>query len=392
MKVLHVIPSIASVRGGPSVVVRTIARYLVQRGLEVDIATTDDNGRERLLVDQHLPIREDGVVYWIFPRQTRFYQISIPLTRWLRKHVCDYDLVHIHALFSYASVAAAFFAKSAGVPYVVRPLGTLSQWGMRNRRRFLKKMSFRLIESYILRGAARVQFTSEQEALEARLLGVDHNPIVIANPVEPSLLGVTRGGFRAAHPELDNRTIVLFLSRLDAKKGLDLLLPAFASVRRKHADAILVIAGDGETMFVANLKEQARRLGIDSGIIWAGFLLGEAKDVVLADADIFVLPSYSENFGVAVVEAMGAGIPVIVSDQVGIHREVSEAEAGLIIQCVPEQLEIALTKMIADRQLRTRMGRNARELACQFAPEIVTDQLIETYEGICNKHGEPVAA
>ena len=392
IKLLHVIPSIASVRGGPSVVVRTMARCLVQRGLEVHIATTDDNGRERLLVDQHLPIREDGVVYWIFPRQTRFYQMSIPLTRWLRKHVCEYDLVHIHALFSYASVAAAFFAKSAGVPYVVRPLGTLNQWGMRNRHRFLKKMSFRLIESSILRGAACVQFTSEQEALEARLLGVDHNPIVIANPVEPSLLGVTRGGFRAAYPELDNRTIVLFLSRLDAKKGLDLLLPAFVSVRRKHPDAILVIAGDGDAMFVADLKEKARRLGIDSGIIWAGFLRGEAKNAVLADADIFVLPSYSENFGVAVVEAMGAGIPVIVSDQVGIHREVSGAEAGLVIQCVPEQLEMALTKMIADRQFRKKMGRNARELACLFAPEIVTDQLIETYEGICNKHGEPVAA
>jgi len=392
MKVLHVIPSIAFVRGGPSVVVRTMARYLVQRGLEVDIATTDDNGRERLLVDRQLPLREDGVVYWIFPRQTRFYQMSIPLTRWLRKHVCEYDLVHIHALFSYASVASAFFAKSAGVPYVVRPLGTLNQWGMRNRHRFLKKMSFRLIESYILRDAARVQFTSEQEALEARLLGVDHNPIVIANPVEPSLLGVTRGGFRAAHPELDNRTIVLFLSRLDTKKGLDLLLPAFASVLRHHQDAILIIAGDGDAMFVADLKEQARQLGIDSGIIWAGFLRGEAKDLVLADADVFVLPSYSENFGVAVVEAMGAGIPVIVSDQVGIHREVSGAEAGLVVQCVREQLEIALTKMITDRQLRTKMGRNARELACQFAPEIVIGQLMETYAGICNNHGAPVAA
>ena len=372
--------------------VRTMARYLVQRGLEVHIATTDDNGRERLLVDQHLPIREDGVMYWIFPRQTRFYQMSIPLTRWLRKHVCEFDLVHIHALFSYASVAAACFAKSAGVPYVVRPLGTLNQWGMRNRHRLLKKMSFGLIESRILRGAARVQFTSEQEALEARLLGVDHNAIVIANPVERSPLGVTPGGFRLAHPELDNRTIVLFLSRLDAKKGLDLLLPAFASVRRKHPDAILVIAGDGDAIFVADLKEQARRLGIDSEIIWAGFLQGETKNAVLADADVFVLPSYSENFGVAVVEAMGAGIPVIVSDQVGIHREVSEAEAGLVVQCVPEQLEIALTKMIADRQLRTTMGRNACELACQFAPEIVTDQLMETYAGIRNNHGAPIAA
>ena len=145
-------------------------------------------------------------------------------------------------------------------------------------------------------------------------------------------------------------------------------------------------------MFVADLKEQAHRLDIDSGIIWAGFLQGEAKNALLADADVFVLPSYSENFGVAVVEAMGAGIPVVVSDQVGIHREVSGAEAGLVVQCLTEQLETALTRLIADHQIRTKMGRNARELARQFAPEIVTDQLIETYAGICNNHGEPVAA
>jgi glycosyltransferase involved in cell wall biosynthesis len=83
---------------------------------------------------------------------------------------------------------------------------------------------------------------------------------------------------------------------------------------------------------------------------------------------------------------------VIVSDQVGIHSEVSGAEAGLVVQCLPEQLETALTKTIADRQSRTRMGRNARELACQFAPEIVTDQLIETYAEIRNNHGERIAA
>ncbi len=113
---------------------------------------------------------------------------------------------------------------------------------------------------------------------------------------------------------------------------------------------------------------------------------------MLADADVFVLPSYSENFGVAVVEAMGAGIPVIVSDQVGIHREISGAQAGLVVQCLPEQLETALTKMIADRQIRTKMGRNACELACQFAPEIVTDQLIDTYAGIRNNHGGSIVA
>jgi glycosyltransferase involved in cell wall biosynthesis len=122
MRVLHVIPSIGPVRGGPSVVIRTMAKCLAKAGIEVHVATTDDNGRGRLNIAGSAPVVEENVTYWIFPRQTRFYTFSFPLTRWLWKHIGEYDVVHIHALFSYTSVAAALCAKVAGVPYIVRPL------------------------------------------------------------------------------------------------------------------------------------------------------------------------------------------------------------------------------------------------------------------------------
>jgi len=392
MKLLHIISSIGPARGGPSVVIRTMARCQARRSLEVDVATTDDNGKERPAIRERLPVREDGVNYWIFPRQTRFYQVSIPLTIWLRRHVSDYDLVHIHGLFCYSSVAAAICAKSAGVPYVVRPFGTLNQWGMQNRRRALKKLSFRVIESRILRSAARVHFTSEQEALEAQQLGVDHKNLVIANPVELPPAGIAPRSFRAFYPELRDRLIVLFLSRLDAKKGLDLLLPAFSNVLKGHPGTTLVIAGDGDAAFVARLKETARRLGIDSEVIWAGFLQGEEKIAALADADLFVLPSYSENFGVAVVEAMGAGLPVIVSDQVGIHRDISQAHAGSVTPCNAGDLANTLAMLIENREMRALMSANARELARQFSPEAVTEQMIAAYAAICNDRRKTIAA
>ena len=393
MKVLHVIPSIGPARGGPSVVIRTMTRSLAAAGLEVHVATTDDNGSSRSAGPKTLPTIEDGVRYWIFPRQTSFYLFSLPLTRWLRRHVSEYDVVHIHALFSYAAAAAAICARIAGIPYVVRPLGTLNQWGMSNRRRRLKKLSFHWIESRILKGAAVVQFTSEQEALEARQLNVLHHHVVIPNPVDfTAPADQIRGEFRSRHPEFTDKTLVLFLSRFDKKKGLDLLFPAFASVLKVRPEAILILAGDGDAAFVSTLRDLSRRLGIESSVRWTGFLGGEEKRALLADADLFVLPSYSENFGVAAVEALGAGLPVIVSDQVGIHAEISEAGAGMVVACAVPPLEAALLELLSDPRIRRRMGDNAIRLARRFSPDTVAAQLVETYARIHHQHGQPVAA
>src|SRR5437016_4448252 len=154
MRVLHVIPSVGPLRGGPSTMMRTTARSLVQAGVEVDVATTDDNDDSRLEVAHCRAVVEQGVTYWYFPRQTRFYTFSWPLTRWLRRNVKNYDLVHIHALFSYAAIPAAFWASYYQIPYIVRPLGVLNVLGMHKRRPWLKKISYHLIEKRIIRGSA----------------------------------------------------------------------------------------------------------------------------------------------------------------------------------------------------------------------------------------------
>ena len=134
--------------------VRTIARALAQSGIETHIATTDDNGPTRLDVPCGGPTIEDGVTYWYFRRQSRFYKFSWPLTTWLARNIGTFDIVHIHALFSYAAAPAAFCAQRSHVPYLVRPLGTLNRWGMMHRRPGLKQVSFRLIETPILRDAS----------------------------------------------------------------------------------------------------------------------------------------------------------------------------------------------------------------------------------------------
>jgi glycosyltransferase involved in cell wall biosynthesis len=394
MKVLHVIPSVSPLRGGPSVMLRTMTRGLVQAGIEVDVATTDDNGPERLHGVNSKPVIEAGVTYRYFPRQTKFYTFSWLLTRWLAQHVRDYDLVHIHALFSYAAIPAAYWARRHRVPYIVRPLGVLNHWGMKNRHPWLKKVSLKLIESRIIAGASAIHYTSEQERLEATKLRVKQRCIVIPNAAEiPIHCGnLARGQFRAQNPELTDRFIILFLSRLDSVKGLDILLPAFARLRTNYPQARLVIAGKGDSCFTKQLRCEADQLAIRD-IFWAGFLTDEEKWAALADADIFVLPSYSENFGVAAVEAMACGVPVVVSDQIGVYREVSAARAGVVVPCRSAELAQALDKLAHDPALRAEMGENGRQLARRkFFPEAVTGSLLSLYQNICTATGKGVRA
>jgi len=382
LKVLHVIPSVSPRRGGPSMVIRTMTRGLAERGVQVDVATTDDDGAGRF-EGRPSPAVESGGTYRFFPRQVRFYLFSLPLNRWLGDHLREYDLVHIHALFSYPATVAASWARKYGLPYIVRPLGTLNRWGVENRRPWLKQLSLRMVERRILAGAAAVHFTSAQEELEARVQGAITRPVIIPNAIELSdFREAGPGWLRAAYPQLDGRRIVLFLSRLDPKKGLDLLLSAFHEVRRQHPEAALVVAGDGDRDFVSSLHRQAQQLGLGRDIVWAGFLEGKQKVTAMREADVFVLSSYSENFGVAVVEAMACGLPVIVSDQVGIHHEISASGAGLVVPCEKDRLANAILHVLGDDGLRSRLAQNGIALSQTYSVEAVMDQLIRLYRDI----------
>lgn len=382
MKILHVIPSLSPNRGGPSVAIRAMAEAVTCNGIEVHVIATDD-GQAHSTISLEVPLVENDVTYRYFRRQIGFYTFSWPLTRWLWQHVHEYNLLHIHSLFSYATLPAAWFAYWRGVPYIIRPLGHLNRWGMENRRANLKRFSLRWIEGPILQRATMIHFTCEQERLEAQdvgitgsaviaPLGIDTTPFQQLPPVE---------AFIAFHPKTQNKVRLLFLSRIDPKKGLDLLLSAFAQLRQSYSDIVLVIAGDGNAAYLTELKALTQQLGIADAIIWTGFLTGQAKLAALAAADLFVLPSYSENFGIAVVEAMAAGLPVVISDQVGIHHEVSKSNAGLVTPCTKEPLVAALRKLIANASQRQRLGSNGRQLVNEFfSQEAMTRRLSAMYE------------
>ena len=378
-KVLHVIPSVAAIHGGPSVMIEMMARGLLASGVDVHIATTNDDGAGLLNVPCGVPVVRDGLTSWYFPRQLSFYKVSLPLQTWLSESVANYRLVHIHALFSHSSWAAARAARAAGIPYLVRPLGVLNRWGMENRRPWLKKMSFRYLEKPMIEGAALMHYTSEQEREEASRLGVTAKSEIIPNPVPTTGATGVADRFLDKYPALRGKKVVLFLSRIDRKKGLDLLFPAFELVRAHHPDAVLVIAGAGDETLTAALRARS------PDVLWTGFLAGEDKADAFAAADIYILPSWSENFGVSVVEAMAAGCPVVVSDQVAIHTDIANAEAGLVAPCKVPAIAGALTQLLSDERSRKAMGSNAIGLTqTHYSPAAVTAKLLDVYRSILN--------
>jgi glycosyltransferase involved in cell wall biosynthesis len=396
-----------------------IERALAGAGVNVTVATTDDNGPgKHMAVPLGQELNGGGSSRLYFRKQTEFYKVSLPLWRWLRGNFQKFDLIHIHALFSFTSIAAARCARSRGIPYIIRPLGVLNRYGMTKRRPALKSISFRFLEKPLLRHAAAVHFTSQQEKIEAELLfqsrpsrrgeGRGEDGTISASrdfsasafsSTDPDSLVIPLGldinsfqklpnaeEFFKLWPNAAGRNIILFLSRLDPKKGLDLLIDAFAELKARCATACLVIAGDGAAPFVHTVKQRAEKLGVTKDILWTGFLEGDRKLAAFAAAKIFVLPSYSENFGIAAVEALAAGVPTVLTNGVGIAPAVRENDAGLVVGPNAAEIAAAAERLLSDPALAEKFSANGRELARNhFSLEAMGAALKACYERIVNQ-------
>lgn len=359
-------------------------RVLADQGIHVETATTDDDGPGCRMSSPKIVLLEgnEKIRRRYFRKNTEFYKCSWSFGRWILQRVRDYDLVQVHALFSFTSVIAALAARAAGVPYVVRPLGTLEDYGLRNRRPLLKKLSLYCLEGPIIRHAAAVHFTSTAEQQQAEALGYPIRSAVI--PLALNSLDLPPApSLDALLPETTGSRIVLFLSRLDPKKNVEGLVHAFSKVAREVPMLHLVIAGSGEGAYVGTLKQQAARLGIASRISWPGYVDGDLKAALFQGATVFVLPSYSENFGIAVAEALAASLPCIVGRGVALARQIEAAEAGLCVGTGPADIAAGLRQVFLSEERRAVMARNARALAvAQFSGAVMGQRMRALYESI----------
>lgn len=384
MRVLHVIPSISPLRGGPSRAVIDMVAALRLREVDAAILTTNDHGPglHPDLVNGRWQ-QHQGVPVLAFPRWSppvgalREFAVSPGLSLWLARHLKDYDLLHVHALFSYPSTSAMAQARWAGVPYILRSIGQLSPWSLAQSRG-RKRLMLRLIERRNLQGAAALHFTTRAERDEATSLGLAPPTLVLPLGVRGPEPAAAAAGREGAAP-----VRFLFLSRLHPKKRLENLLDALALLDRRRPGAPweLAIAGDGEPRYVAGLQERSQRLGLEDRCRWLGFVEGEGKWRALQAADWYVLPSAAENFGIAAVEALAAGTPVILSPEVAVAADVARCGAGLVCGSDPEALVQALATALERPSLSMRAS--ALNLAqMDFSWSTIALQLRDAYRQV----------
>jgi glycosyltransferase involved in cell wall biosynthesis len=406
MRILQIVPSISLVYGGPSQMVLGLSKALANQGVDVTILTTDSNGdfgQPPLDVPLDKPVPQDGYqVRYFRCSPFRRYKFSLDLLRWLWQHAGEFDLAHIHALFSPVSTAAATVARKRNLPYILRPLGTLDPADLQKKRR-LKQVYVGLWEGANLAGAAGIHFTSEQEAKISQRFGTNAPDIVIplgvTPPEELQSNGVDRGDegdredgedgeeFPSYQSPIPNpqSPILLFMSRIDPKKGLDLLIPALETLLAEGLGFQFILAGANpqDPEYERQIQQQIQGSSLSSQTTITGFVEGEVKAALLQKADLFVLPSYYENFGIAVAEAMVAGTPVVISDQVHICPEVKGAEAGWVCGCDLASLTQTLREALRDAREQKRRGVNARDYALQhYSWDAIAQTMIEAYRNI----------
>ena len=383
MKVLQVIPSLSWIHGGPSRAIRLIEQALINQGVSVETVATDDDGYGQRLRRAHgQALTEEGSTRRYFLKWFDFYIVAPGMLIWLCRNVHRYDVVHVHAQFSFASLAGAWTARRAGVPYVIRPLGTLSRYSLQSRRPWVKKLSLWLFERRLLRDAAAVHFTSELEQNEALALGVSLRSRVIPLAVEGAPVP-SRATVEQHFPGLINSDVVLYLSRIDPKKNLEGLLRGFALCAPGRPRLSLLVVGDGPTTYLSSLHRLARELGIEQKILWAGHLTGEPKAAAFGAASVFALPSYSENFGIAAVEALAAGVPAVLSEGVAIAADAREAGAALVTTTAPDSIAEAISTLIDDAGARQQMSDIARAFAEQnYSVSAMGRSLFDLYNDV----------
>src|SRR5215468_9498171 len=383
MRILHVVPSyLPAVRyGGPIFTVHGLCRALAAKGHELQVFTTNIDGPGITATPIATPVDLDGIQirYFPCPLVRRLYWAPA-LGRALHLELGKLDVVHLHSVFLWPTWAAARAARKARVPYVLSPRGMLVKDLIARRSRLTKSAWIHLIERSNVEQAAALHLTSQLEGTEIERFGWRLPRLaIIPNAIDEPL---SQNGKIASDVEAitSQQPLVLFLGRLSWKKGLDRLLRAFALT----PTGILAVVGTDDENFAPQLAKLAAELRIADRLrILPRTVIGSEKERLFAAARLFVLPSYSENFGNTVLEAMRRGVPVIVTPEVGAAEIVREAAAGLVVAGEVEPLSSALRLLTTDSALARSMGEaGQRHAAAHFTWGHVAVQMEALYNSI----------
>lgn len=416
MRILHVVPSyIPAYRyGGPIRAVHGLCKALAARGHDVHVFTTNVNGPCDSDVPLGKPIDLDGVKVSYFPSKHLRRLLWAPrMKKAFDEGIREFDLLHIHSIFLWPTWSAARAARHAHVPYIVAPHGMLVKDLIQRKSRFAKTAWINLIEKRNLEAAAAIHVMSLLEIDEIARFGFSLKDVVIVpvgidmpgrgeESTSPSPLldhnstfphrilrggaeggGVGAGGVRLLSPRIKEiiakGLYLLFLGRVNWKKGLDRLIPALKLI----PDIRLIVAGNDEDNYRSKLEKLVSENRLDERVIFCGPVYDADKEALFDNAEAFVLPSYSENFGVAVLEAMASGCPVVVTPEVGLSDTVCESGSGLVVNGDPVALGGSIKNLLLNPDLMHKMGENGKKVVKErFTWEAIALRMESVYKDI----------
>jgi glycosyltransferase involved in cell wall biosynthesis len=390
MKVLHIIPTYypAHARGGPIWSVHNLNKWLIKKGVDVTVYTTDlDIPSDKL---RNKKVNIDGVnVYYFSASFPKFWEYSRNLHKKLKKTAKDFDLIHITSTFLFASTLGAYYAKKNNIPYIISPRGNLMNEPMKKKGALKKIFYVGLVEERNLQNASAIHFTVKKEKEEYEELGfIYKKSILIPNGIDPeNFEDAPDGHFRQKFNISDDKKIVLFLSRISWKKGLDTLLPAFRKVVDNNPNTVLVIAGGDTEGYKKRVEQWINENNLQNDVIFTGMITGKDKTGALKDSNVFVLPSYSENFGMAVVEAMNFSLPVVITENVGISNKIIENNAGLVVSKDETQVSNAILRLLNNENFAKDIGERGRSLvAKEYLMANIADEWVKNYQEIIEEN------
>ncbi|MEY3775458.1 MAG: hypothetical protein RLZZ129_2238 [Verrucomicrobiota bacterium] len=379
---LHCLPSYDNRLGGSVHAGLNVCKYLAQAGQPVQAVAPYAEGDDVAYLSRNYGEVSCQRVARTFPKR---FSNAAALPGWLRANLDRFDVVEIHGIWLLASWQAARCCIERGKPYFIRSHGSLDPFDLQ-KHALAKHVIGPVYVRWLLNHAAGVICTADLESERLKTFGARVECWTMPLPVPLAEVAGDRMRFRSKHGIPTDATVVLFLSRVDYKKGLEFLIPAIGALKQRHPKLWFVLAGTGTPEFTARIDGLIVAHQIKAFTSVVGFVSGQDKLDAFAAADTFALPSLNENFGLVIVEAMHAALPLLISDEVYIHPEIERAGAGVVCRPTLESVAEKLSIMLSGAINLNKMGCIGRNLVhSHYRPEVATTALLKLYTDTLEK-------
>lgn len=383
----------AYIYGGPVKSVATLCEGLARMGNQVTVFTTNANGPGKTLAASSAqPQDVNGVRVFYYPvsrslaRLFPFYSPALGTA--CAASLADYDIIYIPATWTYVMYTVGRQALRRGVPYIVSPRGSFMTWSMAQKA-LKKRIYLELVERRIIDAAAAIHCTSLLESEQLRQWGFRSKVALVPNAIEAATFQEMpeRGALRCKLAIPANATVSLYVGRLHKMKRIDLIVEVFARVVHETNDAHLLVVGPDEDGTGPSVQARAAELGLASRVHFLGLLTGPDLLQAYRDADLLTLLSHRENFGMAAVEAMAAGLPVLLTKEVGLAEEITQAQAGHSVSAQPDQIAEDWVQMLNAPKVRHEMGLRGKAIVRQkFELSMVASQMLKLFADSVGGH------